>query len=98
MNPRPIFGIVALACTSVGGLSGAFMHFEKWDKVNEELQEKERFDWLGWYLFKYQRLNRDSERLYRTGHSGFELESLQCSCLFVWPSLHGASDFLQNDG
>jgi hypothetical protein len=59
--------MVALACTSQGGLSGAFLTFEKMGKGNEKLQEKEGFDWLGWHSFKYQRLNRESERLYPDG-------------------------------
>ena len=67
MTTRTIIGIVPLACISIIGLWGILVNFEKIDKVNEKLQEKERFDWLGWDLFKYQRLNREYKRLYPDG-------------------------------
>jgi len=64
MHIRTIIGIVALACVSICGILGTFVNFEKMDKVNEKLEEKERFDWLGWHLFKYERLNREYKRFY----------------------------------
>jgi len=89
MNTRTIIGIVALACVSVCGLWGTFLNFEKVDKVNEKLVEKERFDWLGWHFFKYQRLNREYKRLYPDGPLLFHgriLTALMIVCLaiFAW--------------
>jgi len=62
-----IIGIIALICVSACGFWGTLVNFQKMDKVNEKLQEKERFDWLDWHLFKYQRLNREYKRLYPDG-------------------------------
>ena len=67
MTARFIVGIVALAGVSVCGLLASLATFELVDKVNDNLPREEQFAPLGWYLFKYQRLNREYKRLYPDG-------------------------------
>ena len=59
MTARFIVGIVALAGVSVCGLLASLATFELVDKVDDNLPREEQFAPLVWYLFKYQRLNRE---------------------------------------
>jgi hypothetical protein len=67
MEIRTFIGIVALGCVSVCGILAAFAHYEMMDKVNARLIGRERFDPLGWYWPKTQRLRREYGRLYPDG-------------------------------
>jgi hypothetical protein len=83
MTTRIIVGIIALACASASGIFGALFNFEMIEKVNDKLPEKERFEWFGWNLFKYQRLKREYRKFYPDGRLLFRVRILTV-LLFVW--------------
>ncbi len=76
MTTRIIVGIIALACALVCGILGSFLNFQIIDKVNRELPEEERFEWFGWNLSKYQKLNREYRKLYPGERLPFRLRVL----------------------
>jgi hypothetical protein len=56
------------------------------DQVNDRLPKKEQFDPLGWYLSKYQRLQREYKRLYPEGLLLLQYRvacALGIVCLFI---------------
>jgi hypothetical protein len=67
MTVRIICGSAALMAVAACGLIATLAHQEMVDKINEKASEKERFDPLGWYWEKSQRLRREYRRLYPQG-------------------------------
>jgi hypothetical protein len=67
MTVRIILAVSALLGVGAFGLIGTLAHEEMVDKVNEKLPERERFQPLGWYWPKSQRLRREYRRLYPGG-------------------------------
>ena len=67
MTVRMILAAAALLGVGAFGLIGTLAHQEMVDKFNEKLSERERFDPLGWYWPKSQRLRREYMRLYPRG-------------------------------
>ena len=56
------------------------------DRVNERLPEKEKFDWIGWYLSKRSRLVREYKRFYPEGRLLVRVrfsEAFMFACLFI---------------
>lgn len=60
-------GAIALAGVAVCGFICTLSQQEMVDKVNDKLSTEERFDSLGWYSSKTQRLHREYSRLYPEG-------------------------------
>jgi hypothetical protein len=86
MKIRAFIGIVALGCVSVCGMLAAFAHHEMMDKVNVKLVGRERFDPLGWYWSKTQRLHREYGRLYPDGRLLLRIRILMAlagACSFI---------------
>jgi hypothetical protein len=86
---RLIIGIAALVCASVCGFTSALVSLDMVDRVNERLPESERFELLGWYLDKHQRLSREYKRLYPDGRLLRKIHVLTavmfgCALVCVW--------------
>ena len=76
MTARIIVGIIALACAVVCGILGSFLNFQIIARVNDKLPEEERFEWFGWNLIKYQKLNREYRKFYPDERLPFRLRVL----------------------
>jgi hypothetical protein len=68
MTTRTMIGIVALLGVTIFGMTLSFKIFQMVDKVNDRLPKEERFNPLGWYLFKYLRLRHVYKKLHPDGH------------------------------
>jgi len=84
-----VCGAAALLGVATCELIGTLSHQEMVDKVNENLSERERFDPLGWYWPKSQRLRREYRRLYPEGRLIIKTRflfgaMLACPLLAVW--------------
>jgi hypothetical protein len=63
LTVRTIVGVSALLCASACGLITTLAHYQMMDEVNDKLPDQERFDPIGWYWLKSQRLRREYKRL-----------------------------------
>jgi hypothetical protein len=89
MATRVVVGIVALVCVSICGMIATFTIFEMVGKVNDKLPKGEQFAALGWYLSRYQRLQREYKSLYPDGRLLLKLRVLRalmiaCLLICVW--------------
>ena len=97
MSLRVAVGIVALVCGSICGMTATFKMLGMVDQVNDRLPKEERFDPLGWYLSKSQRLHREYKRLYPDGRLLLQYYVACVWGLFVCSFASGVLDFLQSE-
>jgi hypothetical protein len=68
MSTETLFAVVAFLLVSVVlGITGTAIHWKMVAAVNAKLDEKERFDLLGWYPWTWRRFIKQYWRLYPDG-------------------------------